>query len=261
MVNYQPKCLVMRQIMHLACLIISAVAALTAHCAAQEIDMYGAFGLSRNGTQGTAYIQTIENYRPLGTRSGTLALQVWATASPYNGELFLRGFKMAEASLGTINGGFLVRDVYARATVIDPSPGRYNIVFVLAEWEFGGFKTVDWENVRYETIGPRPIADIVKPTLIVNAPRGLKVSTSARRYTVRGTATDNVKPTRIQFRVMPPKGSYSTWQNGSLVGANKSRSWSRTVNLNRRGAWKLQVRVLDAVGNISSVRTITITKR
>ncbi len=242
-------------------LTLGTLASSVANSSAQQIDMYGAFTLTRNGSQGTAYIQFIENYRPLGSRSGTLALQVWATESPYNGELFLRGFKMAEASLGTLNGGFFLRDVYARATITDPPPGRYNIVFVLAEWDFGAFRTIDWENVRYETFRPPPAADTIKPVLHVTSPRKLRVSTSNKRYTVRGSAADNVKPTRIQYRVMPPKGSYSKWRNGSLVDKKGKRNWSRTVNLNRRGLWKLQVRVFDAAGNISRVRTITIKKK
>lgn len=232
---------------------------------AQEIDMYGQFGLSRNGAIGTAYIQTIENYRPTWTVSGTLALQIWATASPYVGGTLV-GFKMAEADLGTLNGGYFVRDVYANAVVTDPPPGTYNLVFVLAEWGGFSYLTVDWHNLGYDTFvgpAPTPVIDRTRPTLNVAAPKGSSVTTKARRFTLRGTARDNVSPTRIQFKIRPPRGSYPrNWTTVTLPkGSAKAKGWSRPIAVNRKGDWAVQIRVLDARNNASATRTITIRRK
>jgi hypothetical protein len=232
---------------------------------AQEIDMYGQFGLTRDGAIGTAYVQFIQNYRPRGTVSGTMGLQIWATALPYVGGTLV-GFKMAEADLGTLNGGFFVRDVYAAARITDPPPGTYNLVFVLAEWGGFSYLTVDWHNLGYETFArptPTPVIDRTPPKLNIASPKRSSVTTKARRFTLRGTARDNVTPTRIQFKVRPPRGSYpKNWTTVSLPKGNaKTKGWSRRVNVNRKGDWAVQIRVLDARSNASPTRTIIIRRK
>jgi hypothetical protein len=64
----------------------------------------------------------------------------------------------------------------------------------------------------------------------------------------------------MQFRVKPPRGSYpKNWTTVNLPSSNaKTKSWTHSVNLNRKGDWAVQLRALDRRGNASAVQTITI---
>jgi subtilisin family serine protease len=118
---------------------------------------------------------------------------------------------------------------------------------------------------------PRPLPkpsptlnlDRKPPTLRVTAPQGNSVATKAARFALRGTAGDNVTPTRMQFRVRPPGSKrYGGWATVNLAKGNaKTKSWSRIVSLNKKGSWLVQIRVLDGRNNASAARAITLTRR
>ena len=120
-----------------------------------QIRFSGTFAYSAVGNTVTFGVTRIDNLRPLGTSSGTLAIQLWATALPYGGSSTLIGNKIAEVSLGTLLGGYYLPPV-TRTTVLSnlPTPGYYNIVFVLAEWSGLQWLTVDYGNFpTYQAIG------------------------------------------------------------------------------------------------------------
>jgi hypothetical protein len=106
---------------------------------------------------------------------------------------------------------------------------------------------------------PTP-GDQEPPTLALAAPVESVTSTRWTSFTVRGTASDNVRPTRLEYRVQPPRGNYTKWVRGTLTGTGKSRSWSQAVDLPTEGAWRVRVRVADAAGNWSEsvARTIVV---
>ena len=79
---------------------------------AQQIDMYGNVGFDRVGGYVTLSAARIQNMRLLGNTSGTLALQLWATSMPYYGQsMLLNGYKLAEANLGTLFGGYYLSNI------------------------------------------------------------------------------------------------------------------------------------------------------
>jgi hypothetical protein len=110
---------------------------------------------------------------------------------------------------------------------------------------------------------PTPIADRSAPTLTLVAPSAPSVSTRAQRFTLRGNASDNVAPTAVQFRIRQPgRRIYGAWAVAGLApGSDASKAWTLPVALSRRGSWVVQVRALDASGNSSATRTVTITRR
>jgi len=55
---------------------------LTAVSSDAQLDLYGSVGYWRIGSTITLNVQYVENYGPSYSTSGTLALQLWATASP-----------------------------------------------------------------------------------------------------------------------------------------------------------------------------------
>jgi hypothetical protein len=73
--------------------------------------MYGNVGFDRLGGYVTLSAARIQNMRPLGNTSGTLALQLWATSMPYYGQSMLYGHKLAEANLGTLRGGYYLSNI------------------------------------------------------------------------------------------------------------------------------------------------------
>lgn len=106
-------------------------------------------------------------------------------------------------------------------------------------------------------------SDRKPPTLRVTAPKGNSVATKAARFVLRGTAGDNVTPTRMQFRVRPPGSKrYGGWATVNLAKGNaKTKSWTRVVALNKKGSWLVQIRALDGRNNASASRAVTITRR
>lgn len=106
-------------------------------------------------------------------------------------------------------------------------------------------------------------SDRKPPTLRVTAPKGNSVTTTAARFTLRGTAADNVTPTRVQFRLRAPGSKrYGSWATVNLAkGSAKTKSWTRVVALNKKGSWLVQIRALDGRNNASASRAITITRR
>ena len=137
----QPLCRGIRAL----CLIMWLSLAAAPTTQAQSVDMYGVFGFNRVGSAVTVGVEYIQNYRPLGTVSGTLVLQLWATDLPHPGGLLV-GYKLCEIPLGTLLGGYYLHNVVRSSSFAAPPDGNYNIVFVLAEWQGFSYATVDWEN-------------------------------------------------------------------------------------------------------------------
>jgi hypothetical protein len=101
---------------------------------AQQIDMSGAVGFDRYGSTVTLSASRIENYGAIGSSSGTLVLQLWATSAPYYGQSILNGYKLAEANLGTLWGGYYFSNINRSVAFFEPPRGYYNVVLVLGEW-------------------------------------------------------------------------------------------------------------------------------
>jgi hypothetical protein len=97
----------------------------------------------------------------LGSTSGTLALQLWATSTVYTGgSLF--GYKLVESTIGTLQGGFYIDNIVRSGTIASVPSGNYNIVFVLAEWNGTAYVTVDYGNFNdRQNIGIVPVAPAI----------------------------------------------------------------------------------------------------
>ena len=85
-------------------------------------------------------------------------------------------------------------------------------------------------------------------------------SVKAKSITFRGRATDNLSPVRVQFRVKSPgTQAFGPWSDRSFAaGRLQSKPWSYTLELSRRGAWQLQIRVFDGARNASRVTTVDV---
>lgn len=141
-----------------------------------QIRMSGNFAYESVGNLVTYGVARIDNFRPLGSVSGTLAIQLWTTALPYTGTTSLIGNKVAEVELGTLLGGYFASPVIRTATLRNlPPPGFYNLVFVLAEWNGFEWLTVDYGNFStYQAVGI-----VASPPAITRQPQPLTLAQGA----------------------------------------------------------------------------------
>jgi len=134
---------------------------LSAFLRAQEIDMSGSVSYETVGSLVTLSVDRIDNLRKDFSFSGTLAIQLWATTSPYNGETTIQGYKLAERPLGVLEAGYYYDNLSFRVPFFAPPNGVYNVVFVLAEWNGSSYEAIDWENfLDFEAFGlskPAPL--------------------------------------------------------------------------------------------------------
>lgn len=97
------------------------------------------------GDQVTIYAEKLTNNSPVGTHSGSIKIQLWATFTQYTGGT-LNGYKIAEIDLGVLNGGNMFREINRTIYTKNPPPGSYFMSIVLAEYNQGKYWTSDWKN-------------------------------------------------------------------------------------------------------------------
>jgi uncharacterized repeat protein (TIGR03803 family) len=114
------------------------------------------------------------------------------------------------------------------------------------------FFKVDW-NASDDTLVPG--------LRVEGAASSGRVVTRLARLVLRGTASDNVNPAALRFRLKAPGRSYGGWRSASLGGAAATESWSLALALPRRGVWQVQLHALDHAGNRSATKSISIRRR
>jgi Immunoglobulin domain len=196
--------------------------------------MSGTYSYAFSGSTVTFGVEAISNYRPEGTVSGTLALQLWATTTVYTGENTLYGFKIIEVPLGTLQGQFWVQDL-SRSGIINSIPsGNYNIVFVLAESNGSVFTTVDYGNFeKRQDFG----VTVVAPS-IGTQPSSRSAAIGERViFSVGSGATTNP--------------IYQWYKNGAaILGADGSSYTIASVQASDTGAYSVAVK--NSAGSVTS---------
>jgi hypothetical protein len=232
---------------------------------AQQIDMYGNVGFDRVGGYVTLSASRIQNMRPLGNTSGTLALQLWATSMPYYGQSMLNGFKLAEANLGTLRGGYYLSNINRTVVFSEPPVGYYNVVLVVGEWNGSEYLTADWINfTEVENFGglpPYTPAITPQPLDLIDEYVGTWEGT--QNFVYNGTSFDTTSTSvimRFQNAGFYSKAIVRTpgnvvaegeiWQfdNGSMYGIVKSEG---VVIGTSTGTWYINGRSI--ISNISAV--------
>lgn len=200
-----------------------------------QIKFSGTFAYSAVGNTVTFGVTRIDNFRPIGTVSGTLAIQLWTTTLPYSGISTLVGNKVAEVQLGTLLGGYYLSPV-TRTTVLSnlPASGYYNIVFVLAEWNGFQWLTVDYGNFP----SYQPIGVVVSAPTISTQPQSLSL-------TVGGSGTLSVAGTGTQPL------SFQWFKNGVTI-SGKTDVTLVISNAQLSDAGSYTVRVTNSAGTVTS---------
>ena len=172
---------------------------------AQEIDMSGTIDFTPIGDSVTLSAENIHNYRAQGSTSGDLVLQLWATKVPYYGqarlsEIPLNGFKMGEASLGTLSGNNSRSNINESVVFTGPSAGYYNVVLVLGELNGSDYRILDWFNfTQIEAFGGlspfTPPATSAPKTLIDEY---IGTWEEVQSVTINGTTSETAVTTLIE---------------------------------------------------------------
>jgi len=230
----------------------------------RDILMIGPVNFVRSGSSAAIYVQSVLNKRSLGSMSGTMSLQVWATSSEYLGTT-LFGHKLAEVELGVVSGGDSWHGINPTTRLFEPPPGVYNLVIVLAEGSVlpqhsGAYHLVtDWQNLgfaRFESAPSLLRGSAFDPQLVVSGKSSL--STRAVSFTLRGTASEAQNLSRIEYRMDPPgKKSWTDWRGVSLVGT----VWTQKIRLPRSGLYRIELRAVDPNGATSRHLPVSITRR
>jgi competence ComEA-like helix-hairpin-helix protein len=105
---------------------------------------------------------SVRNPRAPDNLSGTLALELWALPSRYEGGPLV-GNLLAQAQLGTLGGAQEHAELALRAARAEPPAGEWQLALVLREWTEAGYQTRDFCNF--------PVPYRVEPAVrVVNAP-------------------------------------------------------------------------------------------
>lgn len=97
----------------------------------------------------------------------------------------------------------------------------------------------------------KPNADTTSPTVTITSPaNGVTLPAGTTSVPVSGTSSDNIAVIRVEVSV----------NNGVYVTTSGTTSWSSTLGGLQNGAtYTIKARGQDAVGNVSPIKTVTIT--
>ncbi len=119
----------------------------------------GAVGYRIDGNRVQVTVERLENPRPSGTTSGTLALELWALPAPYAGGDF-EGIGLAAVVVGSLDGQTESRSNSFELpfSAPPPEPGK-TLVLMLREWTDAGYIARDFINFTNPVIyAPVPAA-------------------------------------------------------------------------------------------------------
>jgi hypothetical protein len=126
---------------------------------AQSIDMSGTVSYSLVSSSTVKLkVARIQNYRGLGSASGTLVLQGWASKSKYSGGTIV-GYKLAQVTLGRLNGGYYWANINENVSFTLPplsQKGLFYMTMILAEYTGSGYATLDYVSMGTEILNILP---------------------------------------------------------------------------------------------------------
>src|SRR5262249_2956788 len=104
-------------------------------------------------------VQQVNNVCDLGA-SGSLRLDLWATATPYGGGT-IDGYRFGTVSLNPLPAGYVYNNINRTVPYAKPPDGSYYVTLTLSEYHNGSYFIVDYINYSPHIFGyppavPRP---------------------------------------------------------------------------------------------------------
>lgn len=111
----------------------------------RDIQLNGNSGYQINGNRVVITIDQISSIRSQDNLSGTLAVELWALAQPYQGTQF-NGVCLAATEIGELYGDHFLPQCHYDLVFNQPPAGAWNLCLMLREWDNGAFVTRDYIN-------------------------------------------------------------------------------------------------------------------
>lgn len=116
----------------------------TLNAQSRTIRLDGSATYSLSGNQVSMSIEHVINYRPAGTSSGTLRMEVWLSQTVYEGGT-ISGWLIGHSSLGVLQGLSQLDDVSRTENVLTLPPyGDYYIILTISEWSGSNYLIEDY---------------------------------------------------------------------------------------------------------------------
>jgi hypothetical protein len=117
----------------------------------------GTVGYSFQGDSVLLTVDGVYNPRPYESLSGSMALELWALATPLSNEP-LDGVLLARAEVGPVSGQRLVGPLQYSVPLSWPPAGQWRLALLLREWTAAGLLTRDSRNfsIPFDSAGASP---------------------------------------------------------------------------------------------------------
>jgi hypothetical protein len=163
----------------------------------------------------------------------------------------------ARAPASAVLRGFFYDDldsVYPANSFVGPGTATFS------RWEDG---TTPIAFYCYRIIPARAtFVDTTAPMVTVTSPPNSIGIWTLASFTITGSVTDDVSPTRLSFRIQAPgSADYGPWTSVSLAGGQTTKNWQRLIALPSKGVWHVEVQAFDGANNASTVQTIELTRQ
>jgi hypothetical protein len=180
-----------------------------------DIQIVGQTSWQVIGSTVNMYVETVSNICDLGV-SGSLRLDLWATASPYVGGT-ITGYRFGSVSLNPLTGGYDYNNINQTVGYSQPPGGSYYVTLTLSEYHNGSYVTLDYLN--YANL------------FVVGNPPSPPTANAATAVTVSGfTANWNSASGAIGYRLdVSTSGAFNIYVGGYQdlnVGSALSQSVS-----------------------------------
>ena len=136
----------------------------------------------------------IQNLSPVGSKSGTIKLVLWATPAPFPSA----GYPVAQYTLGQIGGGYQFSDFTIRTTSSIPKiTGKFHFTIAVLEYTSSGWRTqlTVPTGTKDLTAGDFPGQEKwTLPTTAIIAPPAKLANTNLLTLTPKATSDLNILP-------------------------------------------------------------------